>query len=320
MYTDEGQALPEQVVSRRLRGYVRFSSTQPGINVLVVKASSRIPQEAALLANLYAEEYVKTTQEANRTHVTTKREFLEQQEFERREELRKAEEGIKVFLQERGTTGVAEENHSLLSHLVALEVRRDEVNIELMTRKSKLTSIQKALTDIEPELVTMVASNKSEHIESLQGEIARLELQKTQIQLRYSDRPDRLENEPEMENLTRQIQSLQEEVERVSAAYIEEMVGGNSALGGAVDHVADLHTQALQQRIEIDGLESQLSVIDSRIRERKGELQQVPENSMELSRLQRERDYAEQMYKSVMGQLPNDSVKRSIRAWLCTSH
>jgi len=303
LYTEEGAVLPAKVVSSRLRGYVRFSTTKPGINVLVVKASSGIPQEAALLANLYAEEYVRTTQEANRTHVTTKREFLEQQEYERREELRTSEEAIKIFLQERGTTGAVEENQSLLSHLVGLEMRRDAVNIELMTRKSKLASIQRALSEIQPDLVKRVASSKSEQIESLQGEIAGLELQKTQIEMRYADQPERLENAPELDRLVGQIALLQSEVERLSAVYIQEIVGSDGTIGGAVDHLGDLHAQALQQRIEIDGLEAQLSVIDTRIRERKGELQRVPENSMELSRLQRERDYAEQMYQSVMKQL-----------------
>ena len=307
MYSEEGEPFSEEVISRRLKGYIRFSSTTPGINVLVVKATSGIPYEAALLSNMYSEEYVRLTQEANRTHVTSKREFLEVQEYERREELRRAEESIKHFLQENGSAGIEQENNALLTHIAGLEVKRDEVNIELMTRKTKLASIDKTLSDIHPNLAANVASSKSQQIESLQAEIAKLELARTQILMRYVDQPDRLENEPEFEKILLQIDQLQGQVTQISNAYIEEVVVSGGISGGSVsgnmDHIADLHAQALQERIEIDGLEAQLNVVESRIRQRKAELAVVPEHAMELSRLQRDRDYAEQMYQFVMSEL-----------------
>ena len=256
---------------------------------------------------MYAQEYVRLTQEANRTHVTSKREFLEVQEYERREELRRTEESIKQFLQEKGAAGIEQENNALLKHITGLEVKRDEVNIELMTRKTKLASIKNTLSEIHPNLAAKVASNKSQQIESLQEKIAELELSRTQILMRYVDQPERLENEPELAKIQMQVEQLEAQVKQLSQAYIEEVVDSGGVSGGGfdgnMDHIAELHAQALQERIEIDGLEAQLNVIKSRMGQRKAELAVVPEHTMELSRLQRNRDYAEQMYQFVMSEL-----------------
>ena len=305
--TDNGPLTSAQAIAWRLMRYVSFSSAMQGINVIIVRAKSHLPYEAALLANLYSEEYIRMTRDASRTHVTSMREFLEAQEYERREELRLAEEAIQVFMTERGTSGVKEENRMTLIHLIELEAQRDRLSLDYTTRKSKLASIREALTEIHPNLVANIASSKNRQIESLQEEIAELEISRTQIQLRYTNQPERLENEPELDLIQTQIKNLQNQVKELSNSYVDEVLasGGTGGVGkeGVLTHVADLRTQAIQQQIEINGLEAQLAILEARIQERKEEMALVPENTMQLARLQRNRVYAEQMYEFVISQL-----------------
>ncbi len=307
LQTENGALTHAPSIAMRLRGYVDFSPARPGMNILFVRATSQMPYEATLIANLYAEEYIRLTQEASRTHVTTTREFLESQEYELREELRQAEDAVREFLQERGASGMEDENRSLLGHIAELEANRDRVSIDLMTRRSTLASIQQTLSRVQPDLVTSIASSKSQKIKGLQQQIAELDLARTQILMQYIDRPDRIQNEPELIRIQNQLDELQDQVQTLSKDYVSEVVnaGGISGGGGDLAQIADLRSQVIRQQIEISGLETQLKVIEDRIKEREAELMLVPEKTTALSRLERKRDYAEQMYKSVVGQLQN---------------
>src|SRR5690606_22616125 len=103
-------------VSRRLkeqhgngsapRGYAYFSPASRDVNAIRITAVSPDPKEAALLANLYAEEYVKLTQEANRSYMSASRAFLEEQERQRQQELRVVEEQYANYLERGGISAL----------------------------------------------------------------------------------------------------------------------------------------------------------------------------------------------------------------------
>ena len=82
-FEDDGEpasTVTPSMVASRLSRYVEFDQESPDANVIRITATSSQAGEAALIANLYADEYVKLTREANRAHLSASRQFLEEQE------------------------------------------------------------------------------------------------------------------------------------------------------------------------------------------------------------------------------------------------
>src|SRR5690606_27823649 len=94
-------------IGARPRGGVQFAPASRSINnALMVSATSNSPRDAALLANVYAEEYVRQTQDASRSYLSTSKSFLEEQEAQRREELRAAEDAVEAYMRRTGAVGL----------------------------------------------------------------------------------------------------------------------------------------------------------------------------------------------------------------------
>jgi len=81
-------------------------------NAIAVTAVSPNPSDAAVLANIYAEEYVRLTREASRTHLSAQVEFLEEQEALRLSDLQQAEETVKSYTTQNDAIALRRRAHS----------------------------------------------------------------------------------------------------------------------------------------------------------------------------------------------------------------
>lgn len=286
-----------------IQGYPKFEPEgKQGNNIIRIIGVSDSPHEAALIANLYAQEYVHLTKEASRTHITAARELLEEQEQRRLEELRQAEEQVQAYLSREGAVGLDQEGSYLVQKIAELEAQRDEARIDLQTRRASLQALEQEIERVNPRLAERISSNVEQQIQNLQAQIAQKEIDKRQILLRN---PNLAEDAPELADLNREIRQLQDVVDQLSEQYVNEVTeaGGMTGNETGFAYVANLRQQIAQERINISGLETKISVIDRRLRDYQGELRTIPEQSMELARLERLRQYAERMYQSVVERL-----------------
>ncbi len=289
-----------------LRGAVNFNSAGRDVpNAILVQASSPDPQEAALLANLYAEEYVSQTQDVSRSSLSASRAFLEKQEQERRQELRSIEDQLESYKRNNASIGLTAGEGSVVGRIAALEAERDAASIELQMRQASLGVVEQELDVITPNLAKRVASDVDQRLGAAQQKKALLEADRTQAKLRD---PRLTDSSPAVASLTQQIDQLDEEIQTLSHQYVEEVTaaGGipsNGVDGGGLAYVADLRRQATQDRIEINGLKAKTDVVRNRIAEQQSELNQLPEQQLTLARLERSRAYADQMYQFIVRRL-----------------
>jgi Mrp family chromosome partitioning ATPase/uncharacterized protein involved in exopolysaccharide biosynthesis len=272
-------------------------------NAIRVTATSPVPGDAAILANLYTDEYIRLAREANRTHLSATREFLEGQEEERLAELRDAEEAVKNYTMQNRTLGLDQETSLMISQIATLESQRDDARIDLQMRRSNLQATEDELEAINPMLVERFSSGVDRQMESAQTQLADLEREREMIMLRNPQLTDR--DAAALEPIDQQIRSLQNTMERLSQQFVDEVMatGGISNSEGGLANVADLNRQVVRDRIEITGLQSRIEMMTERLAEYQRELGAVPELSLDLARLERSRMYAEEQYHSVLGRL-----------------
>lgn len=272
-------------------------------NAIRVTAVSPRPDDAALLANLYTEEYISLAREANRSHLSARREFLEDQEDKRQTELHSAEEAVKAYMLQNGTVGLDQETQLLISKIAVLESQRDEARIQLQTQQASLEVTEDELEAINPKLAERFSSGVERQMESVQAKLAELEQQRAQILLRNPELQN--SNQGELQSINRQIDALQAKAEQLAQDYVDEVMasGGVSNSESGLANIADLKKRVILERIAINGAEKRIETMNERLGEYQAELGNVPELSMDLARLERARMYAEEQYHSVVKEL-----------------
>ncbi len=292
---------------------VSFSAVSDETSAIRIWATSTAPAEAALLANLYTEEYIQLTRDASRTSLASKRTFLETQKAQRQDSLRAAEEALEGYLRRNNAMALNQELSNLVSQIGALEAERDAINLDLQTQRAELQLLEERLAQIDAGLAARISSTVDESLRSAQENLAFRQTEKRQILLRNPDLPPESDR---LQEVNRTIDALQQRVERLAAEYIQEVraAGGASAQGGegqgqGFGTVIALQNQIARQRIAISGLQARLQVIGERLQEYQSELRGIPEQSMALARLERARQYAEQLYRMVTEALTTTRIE-----------
>lgn len=296
-------------VAARLAARVQFETASRETDVLRIVAESTDPGEAALLSNLYMEEYLELTQEASRARLTASREFLEKQATRRENELEAVEKKIQAYESEEGAVALDQEGQYVVNRIAEVEASRDEARVELRMRKASLSSLEDELASISPEQLSQrVGSGLEEEVEALQSKIAELELSRKQLALEQD--ASVAADSMQMAQIDGRIERLREEMRELAETYVDEMmaVGGFSADEG-VRRVKELKRQIARERIEITGLEARIDVLSERLEEYDAELRTIPEQTMELAQLERSRSYAERMYQFVVEQLQETRIQ-----------
>ncbi|NNF03758.1 MAG: GumC family protein, partial [Rhodothermales bacterium] len=271
-------------------------------NAIAVTAVSPNPEDAALLANIYAEEYVQLTKEASRTNLSAQVEFLEEQEAERLVELRAAEEAVKAYTTQNGAIALGQETSNLVSQIASLEARQDESRIELRMREQSFQSTQDELERISPRLVERFASTVDQDMAAARAEIARLQDQKNTILLQN---PGLTNSNPRIAEINGKIDDLKSQLEGLSRQYVREVTeaGGIPGSESNLSYITELKRRSIQDQIEIDGLRSRIDMMGQQLADNQVELNNIPELSLELARLERTRQHADQLYQRVVAQL-----------------
>jgi capsular exopolysaccharide synthesis family protein len=273
-------------------------------NAIRVTATSENPREAALLANVYAEEYVRQTRDASRSYLVQTNDFLEEQATERRQELRRAEDRLEEYMEQTGAVGLNQSGASVVGQIANLEAQRDEARIDMQMRQTQLAALTNQLEDVNPQLARRVSSNVDRQIAALQAELDQLKEEKRVIL--GSPNPDRVR----LGEIDQRVPELQQEVDRLAEEYVEEVmaVGGVDAGSSAVGYAAGLKRDAVMQEIELEALQSRVASMNDRLREYQQELSSIPGQSTELARLERTRQHAEQMYQYVVNRLQETQI------------
>lgn len=303
------------IVARRLSKKVDFGEVPATASMLRISAESSMPEEAALISNMYAQEYRKFARERSRSGITAARQFLEDQVAKRRDEIRDLENQWEVFARNNETVTLGQDGDRLVQEYTEMDAQRRDLQFQLERERAALDILRDRLTDLEPQLSARVAQEQEvatlrTQIQTLDNRIADL---KTQAEPYYINNPDLRGNEssvPELAEIQRQIEGYQRRKQELTDDLVAKAEASEDALeeGNALGSVGQLRNQIEEQQLQIQRTQDQIRQLDGRIAAYAGRLDRIPRQSINRQQLERKLNQAEEFYLTVAEELRRTAI------------
>ena len=293
----------------RLIGQVSFQGF-PEQRMIHITATSTTPEEAAQIANVYAQEYRRYSQSMARASVVAAREFLEKQLEKRRDDIREIEREWESYAQSNAVVTEGQDGQRVAQEYVQLQTQRDGLQFQLEQEQRTLSMLQSQLEQARPSLREQVldeqrAQSLRTQIQALEERIASL---RTEAEQYYIVTPELRGNEhrvPELADLTRRIEGFEDR----KVELTEELIGSRSLQegtmqpGSAMGQMGSLQQQIRQQEQTIGQLQAQIDGLNQRIAQHRDRIEDIPQQRIQREQLERRLRQAEQFHSDIAMEL-----------------
>ncbi len=289
---DNGTVTPksEDAIADILRSSVKVDQ-EPDKDAIDISADSRSPEEAALIANTYADQYQSINLAENRRQLSEQEKFLLKQSTETKAELDSAEAVLANFKEKGKVVALDAQSTALIDQLSQLNAERNAAKIDLMSSNQVLAQYKKEINQQNPELVNYMENQTSQaYIGALQKQIAELQMNRD-MALANSD--PNLDISGKIKEYDRQINDLKAKLStRINNVKAD-------AYASSPDQIKDKTQKLMEEEVRNRSLSIKLNELNSLIGSYNSRLETLPRESMQLSLYQRNVESLEQLYTQV---------------------
>lgn len=288
--SNEPQLLTVPAITGLLSNVVSIEQKR-GLDIIEIGAESPSPQEAALLANIYADQYKKYNLEVNRNQLTFVKKFLDDQRKEKKDQLNEAEEILRSYQEKGGIIALDQQAQTLIQQLSQFDAQKNAAKIDLMASDEVLKQYKDELTKQDPRLADYLESATSEtYITALQNEIAQLQLNKD-LALAKVD--------PEMD-ISAKVKDYDKKIRDLKAKLDEKIkVLKAGILASSPEEVKTLSQKIIEEEIKNRSLRTTLNGLENIVDKYEQRFNRLPKTSLDLARFQRNRESLEKLYTLV---------------------
>lgn len=307
-----------EAVGRKILEKVEFTP-RPERDLIEIVVESRSSEEAAAIANLYAREYRRYSQEEARSSVQAAQNFLKTQSEQQRQKIDSLESEWEAFVRENRLIERGQRGENVTSKFNELKARRDEVAFELEKQKTQLKLLRRQLRQFQPNVEQNVL--EEQEASGLRTEIGAMEEKIADMRARaatyYAANP-KLEGDsariqrdfPELARLLDQMEALENRKRTLTRQLVDEVSssGATAAGGSPIDRAGDLKRQITEKQLTIEQLRAQRSALESQIASYESKLGNIPEQRIRREQIQRKLKQAEGFYETIMTKLQQINV------------
>ncbi len=258
-----------------------------GIDIVDITVQSPSPFEAALIANIYADQYRLFDMEATRDQLTVVREFLASQVKDKQNDLLKAEDDLSKFQAKSGIIALDAQSQALITQLANFEAQRDDVKITYAATNKVLNQLKDELSQQNPKMTAYLESlSQQSSIQALQDGIAKLEVNK-EIALANNSQLDKSTATQDYDN---QINALKKQLSDKIAIIKNGIFASNP------DEVKDLTGKVLDAEVQAKSYSIQLDELNNIVSKYDAQFNKLPTTAIEYARLDRTMEASEKLY------------------------
>jgi tyrosine-protein kinase Etk/Wzc len=256
-------------------------------DVLKVSVSAHSPFETAFLTNALAEQYYRYCLKTSRGEISDIRQFLDQQLDVVKHQLSQSEEVERNYKESQGVTALDEETSQKVRQSADFHALYNTTQTDLNAQIRRQEYLRKQLAETKGTMVEDVTNATSPMIDAMQREIADKQTRIATLMANPGPGTD----------VT--VSALDKEVEMIKGKLVEEV--RKVAVGGAstVDPLKtsqQLFDQLLSTEVEVKALTAKAEALREVMQNADGELERLPQQTLVLARLTRDRELNEKLY------------------------
>lgn len=261
-----------------------------GLDFVEISVQSPSPYEAALVSNVYVQQYRLVNLEITRNQLTSIRGFLTQQREEKLKQLSQSEDMLKSFQEKGGVVALDQQANALVQQLSSLQSQRDMAKIELTSTEKGLQKYRDELQKRSPQINAFIekAANE-EYMKALQTQLAELKINRSYVIVNMKDQASANLNEA-VKEYDKKIASLEELLnQKVSILKSSVFASTPEELRALAQEIIQQEIKATSLRISADQLNNLLNLYEQKFN-------LLPKSSIELARLHRNRESIEKLF------------------------
>ncbi len=281
------QAFPSE--DHLIRAVQRNLSVNPirDTDILEVRMTAPHPEMAAFLANTVAQEYHDKSLQVSRGEISEVRNFLQKQLEIVRDSLLMAEEVQKEYMQTQAVSALPDETKELVKQLAEFESMLNEAKIELESNQKRLAYMKARLDERKGRLLDEITQISTPMIQKLREEMAELEAMRAE----YVSQGVQDEH-PKMQQILNRIHETKNKL----VAETSDLVSRNLTIKDPLAYSQNLLGDILSLEIEIQSSSAKADGLQKIVDRYTQRMNQLPEKSLELARLERATKVGENIY------------------------
>lgn len=265
-------------------------SIQPvqGTDFIRISYQSKEPAFARDAVNALVDAFVETTLLYNREEARSARNFIEEQLATMTENLRISEERLREFKEKERILSPSEEAKAIVNRLTSLEVSRSEA---LVAKREEETKLEQMLTQLQKETNTYISSQVISTNPLVTNIKTQLIAKETELEVLLSKSTP---TSREVTNLKKEIDVLKLQLSQ----QVEKIVTSQTETTNPL--YQQLIVSISQTQTVITALESRVSALADLVKETEKQFELLPEKEIELARLTRDLQVAENIYSVLL--------------------
>lgn len=286
-HPDEGLKSLNSMI-KTLQSVVKIDQKR-GLDIILFKADSPSPYEAAIMVNSYINAYYEFNLKINRIRYTLAREFLEKQRDDKADQLRLAENAISNFQQKNNVVVLDEQAKMLVEQLSNFESQLKAAEIEANAKQRAFDEFKKQLALKDKEISKYIEGLSAEpYIKNLQEQLAKLEVQKEVVIAQQQIKNP--ENDPNVIQFNRAIAELQSKLNSRLSSLEQNLIAYTPT------DLRQLSIDVLKLDLEVQSAKAKASQLKDVVKSYEARFNKLPVQSIEYARLERDRLSNEKLY------------------------
>jgi capsular exopolysaccharide synthesis family protein len=266
-------------------------------DVIRITARAAHPEEAALIANTYAEAYRDRNIYLSRSKTRSFRQFLEDQAAEKRRQLEVTEDSLKSYMEKQGIVSLDDESRKVIDQLAQLEATRDAAEVQLRQERNVLQAYQEQLPQQETNVARVMGEASDPYIRLLQEQLAKLEVQRDMVIAQNPSVVGREIVSQTTREIDAQISALRLKLQKRTDDFLRTLTPAQgTGVGDAAGYLGSVKQKIIEKGIEVQSLQEKKKAVEAVIGQYEAQFNRIPRKNLDLARLQRSRATNEKVY------------------------
>lgn len=276
-----------QTITKDL-GIIVSINQKRGLDIAEIEVLSPSSIETQLIANVYAETYLKYSVEYARRELTTMKNFLEEEKGKKIGDLNNSEVALQDYQQKGGVIYLDDKAKLLVEQISSFEAQKNSSEVDIKTKEKAYSEIKQELEKIDKSLPNYIEGQINQpYVTELEKKIAELEIQKS---IEITIPSDTKLIEKVKAEYDKKINPLKNEYdERIKS--IKSGLVANTPL-----EKSNLYQKFIETGIELQSTKARTNSLTNLLSKYEKDFSKIPSQSIELARLERSRKSNEKLF------------------------